>query len=453
VLVNSDKLSEFYFVKLRVMKWLTISILLFLFHSFCFAQIGKVGINTTLPEAMLTVRDSSVLFTGPLNPQNTPGAPPVSGGGTRMMWYPNRAAFRAGNVSSTEWNQNNIGVYSFAGGWNTKASGLASTAFGDGANASGLGATAFGPSTASGIYSLALGNFTIASGNMSVTMGEFTRAPGGASVSMGIQTIAKPYASFVIGRYNDTTSISSLAWNDADPLFIIGNGTASNIRSNAMTVLKNGKVGINTTLPTAQLEVKDSSVVFTGLNPLPVTPGSPPVSGAGTRMMWYPDKAAFRTGQVSGLHWNKDSVGIASFAAGFNCKAKGFGSVALGGSNTASSSYCIALGVNSIADDYGCVAIGISSSALGYQSCAFGTSNYATGSTSTAIGSQSKAIGFGSLAAGIATRASGDFSTCLGWQTKSKSYVGTVIGCFNDTTSFGSATSFSPANRLFLIGN
>lgn len=63
-----------------------------------------------------------------------------------------------------------------------------------------------------------------------------------------------------------------------------------------------GKVGITTTTPYAMLHVKDSSVVFTGQSSLPATPGNPPLSGSGLRMMWYPGKASFRAGQVSSTH-------------------------------------------------------------------------------------------------------------------------------------------------------
>ncbi|MBK8078815.1 MAG: hypothetical protein IPK25_00110 [Saprospiraceae bacterium] len=48
---------------------------------------------------------------------------------------------------------------------------------------------------------------------------------------------------------------------------------------------------------------------FTGLSTCHV-PGNPPVSGAGTRMMWYPDKGAFRAGTISSDHWDKDNVGV-----------------------------------------------------------------------------------------------------------------------------------------------
>ena len=102
-----------------------------------------------------------------------------------------------------------------------------------------------------------------------------------------------------------------------------------------------GRVGINTMNPAAMLHVMDSSVVFTGLNTLP-TPGAPPVSGTGTRMMWYADKAAFRAGNVTGGRWDKDSIGTYSVAFGHNTKA-------LGNNSFAAGTQCKALGMTSIA--------------------------------------------------------------------------------------------------------
>ena len=80
-------------------------------------------------------------------------------------------------------------------------------------------------------------------------------------------------------------------------------------------------VGIGTTAPVARLHVKDSSVVFTGLNSMPSIPGNPPVSGAGVRLMWYPDKAAFRVGEVSDKNWDKDSIGRLLFCIGVQYKS------------------------------------------------------------------------------------------------------------------------------------
>ena len=61
-----------------------------------------------------------------------------------------------------------------------------------------------------------------------------------------------------------------------------------------------GNIGIGTTVPAARLQVLDSNVVFSASGSLPNTPGDPPIQGAGRRMMWYANKAAFRVGYVSG---------------------------------------------------------------------------------------------------------------------------------------------------------
>ncbi|HEX6750740.1 MAG TPA: tail fiber domain-containing protein [Longimicrobium sp.] len=60
------------------------------------------------------------------------------------------------------------------------------------------------------------------------------------------------------------------------------------------------------------------------------TPGVAPVEGAGARMMWYPQKAAFRAGYVSGTFWDEANIGFWSFAAGDDARAQGSYSVALG---------------------------------------------------------------------------------------------------------------------------
>ena len=50
--------------------------------------------------------------------------------------------------------------------------------------------------------------------------------------------------------------------------------------------------------------------------------GTIPVSGAGTRMMWYPPIAAFRAGYINGTQWDSDNVGQYSTAMGLNTTAK-----------------------------------------------------------------------------------------------------------------------------------
>ena len=65
------------------------------------------------------------------------GSIPATGAGTRLMWYPARAALRAGYVEGTQWDDLNIGFFSTALGANTVASNIESTAMGQGTTASG----------------------------------------------------------------------------------------------------------------------------------------------------------------------------------------------------------------------------------------------------------------------------------------------------------------------------
>ena len=160
-----------------------------------------------------------------------------------MFFNPNKAAFRAGRVTGTRWDDANIGDYSTAMGYNTTASGLVSTAMGVN-------------TTALGSQSTAMGGSTTASGNFSTAMGFFTTASGNASAAMGYNTTAPSYAETSVGRYNTIyTPASATAWYTTDRLFVIGNGPSIIDRSDAMVVLKNGNTGIGVSAPAYKLQV------------------------------------------------------------------------------------------------------------------------------------------------------------------------------------------------------
>jgi endosialidase-like protein/trimeric autotransporter adhesin len=126
---------------------------------------GNVGIGTSTPTARLQVVDSSVVFSADGNIPINPNSPPVSGTGRRMLWYPDKAAFRVGYAYTDYWDASNVGSYSFASGYGTKASGSQSTAMGALATASGNGAVALGAQvTASGNNSYALGSLVTTNG-------------------------------------------------------------------------------------------------------------------------------------------------------------------------------------------------------------------------------------------------------------------------------------------------
>jgi trimeric autotransporter adhesin len=94
------------------------------------------------------------------------GVIPAFGSGDRMMWYPFKAAFRAGNAVGTSWDDTNTGFYSWAGGSGTIASGNYSFAMGNTATASGESSVALGDNvTANAANAIALGQRASAGAN------------------------------------------------------------------------------------------------------------------------------------------------------------------------------------------------------------------------------------------------------------------------------------------------
>ena len=443
----------------------------------------NVGIGTSTPLARLHVTDSNVLFSATGYIPGIQGLPPLQGQGRRLMWYPDKAAFRVGYVFDANWNNDSIGNLSFASGYDalakgfistamgyspkangdystaigflTIASGNNSTALGIQTNASGYGSTALGSqttasgivstalgfaNTASGNYSYAMGYGTIAGGENSATLGVFTKAGGSHSTAMGGSTIAKGYSSTVLGIYNDSilttneTLISSIT-----PLFIVGNGDGNTSRRNAVTVLKNGNTGIGTSAPLSRLHVTDSAVLFSAAGNIPGTPGSPPLQGPGRRMMWYPDKAAFRAGYVSATHWDNGSIGNYSVALGSDNVANGPSSVAMGSVSSAFGSSSVALGNNA--------------NAMGNFSIAMGGSTIASGTSSIAMGGGTLASANYATAMGFYSTASGWYSTAMGNNTFAKSSFETVVGIWNTDYTPSSTSGWIGSDRLFSVGN
>src|ERR1035438_1363850 len=166
---------------------------------------GSIGIDTSTTLGSLTVNgNNGVIATGTFGS----GTALSLGGGTRMMWYPLKAAFRVGEVFGTQWDDANIGGYSFASGYNTTASGYISTAMG-------------ALTTASGNSSIAMGYYTTASGNSSIAMGYSTTASGYSSIAMGYYTTASGVQSTAMGYYAST--------NGHQSSFVYGDGSTTNI--------------------------------------------------------------------------------------------------------------------------------------------------------------------------------------------------------------------------------
>ncbi|WP_353780231.1 tail fiber domain-containing protein [Winogradskyella sp. 3972H.M.0a.05] len=172
-------------------------------------------------------------------------------------------------------------------GLNTLASGVGSTALGDRTEATGFNSTALGENTiASNRASIAMGRSTEASGESSTSMGEGTEASASWSTAMGLNTVASGISSTAMGNTTNAIGTSSIAmglgtnagaiyttaigrynigggngttWVDTDPLFEVGNGTSGASRDNALTILKNGNIGIGRHTPSSLLEIAHGS--------------------------------------------------------------------------------------------------------------------------------------------------------------------------------------------------
>ncbi|MCU0462417.1 MAG: tail fiber domain-containing protein [Bacteroidales bacterium] len=178
------------------------------------------------------------------------------------------------------------------------------------------------------------------------------------------------------------------------------------------------------------------------------------------RLLWYPQKNAFLTGKV--LVEKSDSVGINSFASGFESKAIGDWSQALGYKASARGNYSTAIGNNTNADSHNSFAFGNEAKVTGSDSYAFGTGAIASGISSFALGSSrfndttdvtdhtvasanyAFALGFGSAASsdgafamGVLDSASGPGSLSMGYFNRSRGWFSTTLGAGNIVMNAG----------------
>jgi len=205
------------------------------------AQEPLLEVRKADDTSLLTVHeDAALLLRGALGE----GTIPASGEGIRLMWHPAKAAFRAGGVSESQWDEENVGEYSaafgnnnlvkgersmaagsanevtgshaFAAGFGLQVTGTASVALGDRAAAAGAASFAAGLSAAaSGTGAVALGRATEASGEASTAAGFESRAVGQYSTATGYKTFAGGPQSTVMGSYAGTFGEGGFAYGDA----------------------------------------------------------------------------------------------------------------------------------------------------------------------------------------------------------------------------------------------
>lgn len=200
---------------------------------------------------------------------------------TMMFFDYSKSAFRGGTVLNNNFfGDDNVGDYSFAFGRNVNASGYGaiglgmfvsatgdnSFAAGTSADATGYAAVALGEGSASGYLSFAAGSSSAQAEN-SVAMGSNTIASGDYSTALGTGTYARSWGETVIGTYStDYTPQSTFVYDASDRLFVVGKGSSSSSRNNALTILKSGRMGINLSSPLTTLDVNGTATVRGSVN-------------------------------------------------------------------------------------------------------------------------------------------------------------------------------------------
>ncbi len=363
------------------------------------------------------------------------GSPTLADAGTaahdsRMFFDKSKSAFRAGQAQGTEWDDANIGSFSFASGRNSTASSTYSTAMGFETTASGSGSSAIGYSTtASGSGSTAMGQGTTASGDYSTAIGGDATSSGELSTAIGVSTTASGTSSTAIGQEATASGVNSMAVG-------LGNQTAGNT-----VVSGDNSMGIFLGDQAAAIDVATANTMAVLGGDLIV--GSYQLDDTATgnqdnRMFFDVSKGAFRAGEVAGTEWDAANVGANSFATGVWTIASGNTSTAMGNEAEASGDYSTAIGSDTTASGNYATAMGRETTASMIASTATGSYTTASGGNSTAMGTYTTASGSNSTAMGNSTTASGLSATAMGRNTIASGITSTAIG-YNVVAGSGTA--------------
>lgn len=293
------------------------------------ANAQNVGIGTSVPKARLHVADSAVFFSSP-EPFLGAGTSPAETGGIGMLWVAGKAALRVGREMGAGWAYDNIGAYSAGFGFNNNLTGVGSFASGN-------------ANTVSNTYSIALGSYNYARNQRSLAFGNYSRALGDYSNAIGFDVAALPFQSTAVGRFN-VLSGNPTADLLYEPLFVVGNGTADNNRSNALSILKDGRAMLGSDSLTAyQLYVKSTgraNAVFAESNSalnystaVYAKNGSPEgngllavVTGAGAGTVLSP---SFNLNAIAGYGYGNATAVAASSAGGIAVDAQSISGYAI----------------------------------------------------------------------------------------------------------------------------
>jgi hypothetical protein len=172
-----------------------------------------------------------------------------------------------------------------------------------------------------------------------------------------------------------------------------------------------------------------------------LTVGIIPASGAGSRLMWYPYKNAFRAGYAdAGGQFDDAKIGYYSWAGGNVTSAPG--------------NYAFAMGNQNMAEAQCGVAIGSGNNVYGNATDGFGTCGVALGLNNSvkdqagvALGQNAWSDGDAAVAIGYRTTADADYSMAFGYRASTNGHTGAKV--FGDASTTDSIEAV--ANNEFAV--
>lgn len=177
------------------------------------------------------------------------GIIPATGEGVRFLWHPYKGSMRVGAASSAgEFDEGNIGFYSWAGGNRTIANDFASFAFGDQVTVTGTSAVGFGGnSTVDGNFGFSSGSQNKCVGFVCTAIGFLANADGQGAFALGYRTTADADYSFALGRMASTNGhTGAFVWGDASI-----NDSVQASANNQFTVRARGGIRLRTSTATS----------------------------------------------------------------------------------------------------------------------------------------------------------------------------------------------------------
>ncbi|RYF45794.1 MAG: hypothetical protein EOO39_50695, partial [Cytophagaceae bacterium] len=194
--------------------------------------ISNIPADTVAKDNIIFGSDGSILAHG----KYLTGALPMTGPGMRLMWWPNRGAFRAGNAIATEWDSLNIKDHTFAFGNQVTASGYGAFAMGDQVTVSSTVGVGFG--SANRVYGTAgftVGASNVSGGFCSSTVGYMDSAMGQGTVALGYRMLAREDYSVAIGFRGRAIHEGALVLSDASSFSATLSSYTTSSAANQMT--------------------------------------------------------------------------------------------------------------------------------------------------------------------------------------------------------------------------